>query len=56
MSGCRSMHRQDKTHMPYVVRADPQKAFRNLLLNTIQWAAVIGVTLGFALFLWTITK
>ncbi len=38
--------------MPYIVRVDPEKSFRNLVLNVLQWIAVIGVTLGFALFLW----
>ena len=38
--------------MPYIVRVDPEKSFRNLCLNLIQWVAIVGVTLGFAFFVW----
>jgi hypothetical protein len=41
------------SHMPYIVRTDPLKAFRNLLFNVIQWTAIVGAALGLAFFLWT---
>jgi len=51
-SGCGWICLQDNFPMPYIVRSDPQKSFRNMFLNVLQVAVVIGVTLGFALFLW----
>jgi hypothetical protein len=39
-------------HMPYIPRVDPQRSFHKLLFSILQWAVAIGVTLGFALFLW----
>jgi hypothetical protein len=38
--------------MPYIVRVDPEKSFRKLVLSVLQWAVVIGMTLAFAFFLW----
>jgi len=38
--------------MPYIRRDDPQESFHKLLLNILEWAVGIGVTLGFAYFLW----